>query len=494
MGFFNLLTNAGVPFFSETHSIQLDFIGKFIKWLVSIAGSVGFGIILFSLILKLVTMPFDVYQRITMRKQNVKMKQNQEKMEKLQKQYANNKELYNQKVMEMYKESGISVFSSCLPMILSMVIFFIAIGAFNSYASYSNVQNYNTLVTSYNQTLETYALQADKVQNNGDFTYEYNEEENTVIYTVKGLGEADYLYFTAKQELNDGETFVYDFETAINYVKTADKDYFVDIEKVLANPEIKTWVDEKCASLKEADLDLSDEEALEQAAVAYFTDKGQDAVKESYNKNVKNETNFFWIKNIWVTDASYKNPVMAFSEFSTQVAERKTCSCTTVNKVKGVPAYTQEGYELITAKLNAEKKQANGYFVLIALSIGTILLQQVFTMHAQKEQQKYSSVDGQGAGQQKMMLVMMTAMFAIFSFMYSSAFSIYLIVSNLFSMLSMFIINKVVDAVENKKVAQKEQARSQSATAKRIEEAKNAGKQAAQKARGKNSDENPKKK
>ena len=78
MGFFNLLTNAGVPFFSETHSIQLDFIGKFIKWLVSIAGSVGFGIILFSLILKLVTMPFDVYQRITMRKQNVKMKQNQE--------------------------------------------------------------------------------------------------------------------------------------------------------------------------------------------------------------------------------------------------------------------------------------------------------------------------------------------------------------------------------------------------------------------------------
>ena len=140
MNFFNLLAN--VTFFNELHTIELDFIGQFIGWLVRITGSVGIGIILFSLALKLVTLPFDVYQRVSMRKQNLKMKQNQARMEKLQKQYANDKETYNQKVMEMYKESGISMFSSCLPMILSMVIFFVAIGAFNSYAAYSNVKNY----------------------------------------------------------------------------------------------------------------------------------------------------------------------------------------------------------------------------------------------------------------------------------------------------------------------------------------------------------------
>jgi membrane protein insertase Oxa1/YidC/SpoIIIJ len=72
-------------------------------------------------------------------------------------------------------------------------------------------------------------------------------------------------------------------------------------------------------------------------------------------------------------------------------------------------------------------------------------------MRAQKEQQKYSSVDGQGAGQQKMMMIVMTGMFAIFSFMYSSAFSIYLIVSNLFSLGSTLVINKIVDkTAENK--------------------------------------------
>jgi membrane protein insertase Oxa1/YidC/SpoIIIJ len=85
------------------------------------------------------------------------------------------------------------------------------------------------------------------------------------------------------------------------------------------------------------------------------------------------------------------------------------------------------------------------------LSIGTILLQQVISMRSQKEQQKYSSVDGQGATQQKTMLVVMTIMFAVFSFMYSSAFSIYMIMSNVLSLFSTLLINKIVDTVEAKK-------------------------------------------
>ena len=51
-------------------------------------------------------------------------------------------------------------------------------------------------------------------------------------------------------------------------------------------------------------------------------------------------------------------------------------------------------------------------------------------MRSQKEQQKFSSADGTGAANQKMMMVVMTVMFAIFSFMYSAAFSIYMVTSN----------------------------------------------------------------
>ena len=88
------------------------------------------------------------------------------------------------------------------------------------------------------------------------------------------------------------------------------------------------------------------------------------------------------------------------------------------------------------------------------LSIGTILLQQFITMRSQKAQNKYSSVDGQQAMTQKTTMIVMTLMFGIFAFMYSSAFSIYMITSSIFSLLSTMLINKLVDISMNKKEAQ----------------------------------------
>ena len=108
----NVLATA-ITVWGDTYNISLNFIGQLISLLIGAIGIVGVGIIAFSVILKLIVLPFDVYQRISMRKQNIKMKENQERMAKLQKQYANNKDLYNQKVMELYKESGINMFSSC---------------------------------------------------------------------------------------------------------------------------------------------------------------------------------------------------------------------------------------------------------------------------------------------------------------------------------------------------------------------------------------------
>ena len=191
MEIFNVLATS-VTVYGDVFDVHLNWIGKLIRLLVSGVGSVGVGIILFSLILKFVTLPFDIYQRIAMRKQNIKMKENQAKMEKLQKQYANNKELYNQKVMEMYKESGFSMFSSCLPMILSMVIFFVAIGAFNAYSQYANIENYNMMVRAYNDQIEYYCP---------DLTAENIDELVTVdggVITVKdsAAGNDKCVYYT----------------------------------------------------------------------------------------------------------------------------------------------------------------------------------------------------------------------------------------------------------------------------------------------------------
>ena len=472
----NLLAGVGMPIYSQLHSVSLNWIGKIILWLTTVCGSVGVGIILFSLLLKLVTMPFDVFQRINMRKQNIKMKENQDRMEKLQKQYANDKDKYNQKVMEMYRESGISMMSSCLPMILSLVIFIVAINAFNAFSSYSNVENYNTMVRAYNESMLENCAELD--ENTLTWTVEETKTENqeTGVSTVTGMTVTykvedpnEYIYYTVSQavapivdETTGAESYVFDEKyfaehktEIVEYIKNSTKkNYFVKSDKVYAeNTEAidglkKELIDKAAAENKT----LTDADAQAQAIEKFFVSPAQDKVVEVYHGKVKKDTQFFWIKNVWVVDASYKHPVLGYGDFSQEIITRKSCSCKEGDKtILTISAYTEYGYNNVTGKLGTQKSEANGYYIMILLSIGTILLQQWISMRSQKEQNKYSSVDGQSGSQQKMMMIIMTGMFAIFSFMYSSAFAIYMVVSNLFSLFSMLVINKLVDMAANRK-------------------------------------------
>ena len=517
MGLANLL-GVSINIFTETYTVDINFIGKFIGILCGAVG-VGFGVILFSLILKVITLPFDVMQRITMRKQNIKMKENQARMEKLQKQYANDKEAYNQKVMEMYKENGMSMFSSCLPMILSMVIFFIAIGAFNSYSAYANVENYNELVGAYNSVLIEQLADVDTC----DYTVTEFEKiiedeaaaEQKVIgyyitYQVKDdTTEGKLLYYTATYRENNLELISYNESdpllsehkvskediTAFLKAENTTKLYYINTQKIEAGKDgaykdIHTEVERIQGEMKTANPDKPDSELKKAAYHEYFVDLAQNKVVAVYNSTVIENTKFLWIKNVWVTDAMYKHPVLEYKEFETAISTKSGCSCSTSNKAANILAYTQDGYNTVTHKLDKEKDAYNGFFVLIALSIGTILLQQFVSMRAQKEQQKYSSVDGQGAGQSKMMMIVMTGMFAIFSFMYSSAFSIYLIVSNVFSLGSTLVINKIVDKTAEHKDAKKAEAKFNSRYGGRVAAAKEAGKKAAQESKNKKSVDN----
>ena len=438
MKLFNLLATS-ITLWGDTFDISLNWIGNLIRLMIEWIGIVGVGIIVFSLILKLVVLPFDVYQRITMRKQNIKMKDNQARMEKLQKQYANNKELYNQKVMEMYKESGISMFSSCLPMILSMVIFFVAIGAFNSYSQFSNVQNYNDMVKAYNAKL-----------------IEYTPELNTQTVTVNAeqtlitVDSGDnYIYYTLPYSQNYQEN---DYEYVVN-ASNMQRQYYVHVDRVYNafTEEVESIIQNS----KDEAGNLT--KTKESACVEVLENRAQEYVKVVYDESVSKHMGFLWIKNIWVTDSALNHPITDYQGFTSAFSrenfkvdgEKK--SLDEVNTL--TDAYKETTYNLVTEQLETEKKQANGYFILVLLSIGTILLQQWVSMRSQKEQMQYSSVDGQGASQQKVMMITMTVMFAIFSFMYSAAFSIYMITSNLLSLVSTLVINKVVD----KKMEKKEQ-------------------------------------
>ena len=440
MQLFNLMAET-ITIYGETFNVSINWIGKIIRWLVNGAG-VGFGIILFTLILKLIVLPFDIKQRTSMRKQNIKMKENKDKMEKLQKQYANDKEMYNQKLMEMYKENGISMFSSCLPMILSLVIFIVAINAFNSYSQYAAIENYNLMVNAYTTQLTDYTAEI----KNENITVGRDENGNE-YYLVDEDKEGVYISIRVKYD----EAYK---EDPAAYISTLDnmseiKEFLVKEDATYA--AFKDEVDSLLEKNKE-----NTEYTKGVACKKVLQERAQEAVEKEYDEEVSGKMSFLWIKNIWQTDAAYASPVLSFSKFKEAAKQEdfvnskdKEISFSTVNK--NTDAYKKATYNEVTANLSAHKNEANGYFVLIVLSIGTILLQQWISMRSQKEQNQFSSVDGQGASQQKMTMIIMTVMFAIFSFMYSAAFSIYMIVGNLWSLAETVSINKIVDVVEAKK-------------------------------------------
>ena len=77
----------------------------------------------------------------------------------------------------------------------------------------------------------------------------------------------------------------------------------------------------------------------------------------------------------------------------------------------------------------------------------------------QKSQMELQTVEGANstAGQtQKMMKWIMPIMFGVFAFIYTASFSIYMIISSAFSIVSSLLINLIVKKVFEKKAIQEE--------------------------------------
>ena len=89
-----------------------------LRWMYSITGSYGVAIILFSLILKLILLPFQMKSKRSM----IRMGKLSEKQQELQKQYAKNQQKYQEEVAKLYQEAGVNPMSGCLWSILPLFV------------------------------------------------------------------------------------------------------------------------------------------------------------------------------------------------------------------------------------------------------------------------------------------------------------------------------------------------------------------------------------
>ena len=93
--------------------------GYILNFLYNYVQNYGWAIIIFSILLKLVLLPFTIKQQKTMKK-TAKV---QEKLKNIQLKYKNDPEKLNRETLDLYKREKVSPFSGCLSAILQLLIF-----------------------------------------------------------------------------------------------------------------------------------------------------------------------------------------------------------------------------------------------------------------------------------------------------------------------------------------------------------------------------------
>ena len=112
----------------------------------------GWSIVVFTVLLKLVLSPLDFFQRYKLHKNQRITERLKPTMEKIQKQYGNDKQAFQQKQMELNRKEGYSYFSSCLPMIVTMVVFITLWLSMQTVAQYMMLRSYTRLYDAYSVT------------------------------------------------------------------------------------------------------------------------------------------------------------------------------------------------------------------------------------------------------------------------------------------------------------------------------------------------------
>lgn len=573
-----LLSGVGVNLIGSLGSlpnVKYAWLLQIIESLINAVVDVGVGIIVFTIILKLITLPLDIFSRASMKKNALKMEMMRDDLEKLQKQYANNKQLYQQKMMALYKKNGYSALMPCLPTIVSLVFFIIVIGAFSSYSRKADFEVFRQMQSAYDQAIvkevdgepvynENYIVRVedkDSTPDNPKYTYYVNVDEavkKSSLVSYFDLTGIDYTKVDAKANVNNyvlkanyDSTNGYDNNFINELRKFSGKEfnvYFVSegegkdtvytgklnfahqkiqselinfavkdfVEKELSDPEIQDLLkkdengkkalsyDEETKVYSIADINVFrarnskievfiNENTGEFDYLAYISNKYSDpadgeeagsvkkleiankvfggdvvdfiaesyateniykparkAAKESYKKHRSSSVVFPWVKNLWVVDSPFKPAIPSYSELKStlKISERQL---------------SQKKYDELTADLKEYKQtgfgKGNGLFILVALSIITMLLSTVIMNKTQKTQMELSSVDGangQAATQQKIMTWIMPIMFGIFAFIYSAGFSIYMVMSSILSTVFTLVINFCVEKAFKNKIIKKQ--------------------------------------
>lgn len=342
----NLILSAQAPTGFWPSIIQF-FNNAFVNYTVAI--------IMLTLCIKLILLPFDFLNKSVARKNQKVQVELAPELTALQKKYENNKEMLNQKTQELYKKHNVNLGGSCFIMLINLVVTFTV---------------FLTLFSGLN-TMATYKL-----------TSQYEQLERTYI-SVEYSG--DY-----------GE---------------------------LTSDQIKAYVET-----------ISADAGKTQTANLNVSEKYQD-IKDSW----------LWIGNIWLADSPFAKKIPTFDQYVSN-AKLKFETQTEKDNLK-------YRYETIMNPLaeNGANQGVNGYLILTILTIATSLVMQLGTQKGWFRKKRYRKELKNQPTQMNAMLIMLPLLMGYFTLFYNSVFSVYIVVGQIFGLITSPLIDLILDTREEKK-------------------------------------------
>ena len=364
--------------------------GTIINWFNSFIPSFGLTIIVFTVALKLILSPLEVYQKITTKKQTEVQAKLQPQLEKLQKKFGNNKDMLNQKTAELYKKENFNVMGSCLGLLINLILTLVIF--ITLFSSLNQISQYN-IKTEYDNLKQTYISTFVETAKTNPYSITITDEDTpkTIIEKIKA------------SSLTDEE-----------------KDAYI---LTLKNSASESTVN-KYTEIKEGFLWIKN---------IYRPD--------TYASVFPSGNEFMSISGTNFKKVSEENP------YTDIYGE----SHTTTEKAK--EGFLQE-YNDITKDINTKYSGWNGYLILVILSAVITVLSQIIATRTTKPKKATDKKGNEIEVKQptsKFMLVLLPILMVIFTLQYSSAFAIYIVINSLMSLIISFVTGLILNKKDKKK-------------------------------------------
>lgn len=414
------------------------------QWLVQLDEKLptfGVTVIVFTIILRLILSPLDIWQKISQRKQSKAMRRLQPKLAKLQKQYANQPQLLRQKQAELQKQEKLHPFASCLPLIVTMVVFFVVFAGFRDLVAYKNEDIIERVYASYTQYDEDegsrHAMEAA-----GDFVI--SSQTDKLLSDVKEGAdvpqeEIDKLVEEINAQIKGEDGYLAPGQEGV------EGEYYLAYSKAFAL--YSEWNEKATVGDKNDYRDALPEEDREilNKTIACFAENKNEAMVLAYEEHMEG---FLWIQNIFMPDTG-SNVVPSVDEF---VGGRIQAQMPDAAAGVSYDELTGPAQSALNKTGTWDAGRWNGYFVLPVLSIALSFLSTWFTQKLSPAATPMGDAKQQKSQQRTMKILtyIMPLVMGIFAIMYSAAFAIYYFMSNLVSTLINVIYIIVTKIIDNK--------------------------------------------